>query len=222
MDYKLSTMTSFTKYGIVLTLGFSLSAGGLRAQSVTQLLTQLSLDIQKLSELKSILNDMYKGYAILDKGYSDIKEIAQGNFNLHKAFLDGLLAVSPTVSNYYKVAGIINTEISIVSEYKSAFRQWVSSGHFSISELNYISQVYAGLFSQCLRNLDALTMVITGDQLRMSDADRLGAIDGIYGSITGQLGSLRSFNNSLSIQAAQRAKEQNDINHLKSLYGNPN
>jgi len=212
-------MSPYKKYGIVLVLGLSLSMGSVRAQSVTQLLTQLSLDVQKLSELKTILNDMYKSYTIVDKGFTDIKNIAQGNFNLHKAFLDGLLAVSPAVSSYYKVAGIVNMEISIVSEYKAAYRQWVSNGHFSVAELNYISQVYAGLFSQSLHNLDALTMVITADQLRMSDAERLGAIDGVYLDITGQLGSLRSFNNGLSVQAVQRAKEQNDINTLKSLYG---
>jgi hypothetical protein len=222
MDYKLSIMGSFIKYGIGLTLGLSLSAGGLRAQSVSQLLTQLSLDIQKLSELKTILNDMYKSYTILDKGYTDIKNIAQGNFSLHKAYLDGLLAVSPTISGYYKVAGIISTEISIVSEYKEAYRQWTANGHFTLAELNYINQVYAGLFNQGLRHLGALTMVLTADQLRMSDADRLASIDRIYSDITGQLGSLRSFNNGLSVQEVQRAKEQNDINTLKSVYGNSN
>jgi hypothetical protein len=215
-------MSPFKKYSVALVLVLSLSAGGLRAQSVTQLLTQLSLDVQKLSELKTILNDMYKGYILIDKGYTDIKEIAQGNFNLHKAFLDGLLAISPAVSSYYKVAGIINTEISIVSEYKAAYQQWVSSGHFSPTELNYISQVYTGLFNQSLRNLDALIMVITAGRLRMSDAERLGAIDLVYSEATDQLGSLRSFDNSLSMQAAQRVKEQNDINSLKLLYGNPN
>jgi len=177
-------MKHIKKYGIILVL--ALAADGLHAQSVSQLLTQLSLDIQKLSELKTILNDMYKSYTVLDKGYTDIKNIAQGNFNLHKAYLDGLLAVSPTIGSYYKVAGIISTEITIVSEYKAASRQWATNGHFTIAELNYISQVYTGLFNRSLRNLDALTMVITADQLRMSDAERLGAIDRIDSDLTSQ------------------------------------
>ena len=88
-------MRRFKKYAVIPGLVLSLSAGNVRAQSVSQLLTQLSLDIQKLSELKTILNDMYKSYTVLDKGYTDIKNIAQGNFSLHKAYLDGLMAVSP-------------------------------------------------------------------------------------------------------------------------------
>jgi hypothetical protein len=214
-------MIPIKKYSLALFLAFTLSAGAASAQSISQLLTQLSLDIQKLTELRAILNDMYKSYTILDKGYTDIKNIAEGNFNLHKAFLDGLLAISPTVGSYYKVAGIINAQISTVTEYKSSYRQWQSDGHFTVSELNYIGGVYAGLLSRSLRNLDALSMVITAGELRMSDAERQNAIDQVYADVTGQLSALRSFNNSIAVQAAQRTQQANDINTLKLLYGLP-
>jgi hypothetical protein len=62
-------------------------------------------------------------------------------------------------------------------------------------------------------------MVITDNELRMSDAERLKAIDGIYTDITGQLALLRTFNNSNSVQYMQRAKEAGDIQTLKSIYG---
>src|SRR5579863_2568221 len=78
------------------------SAGTLRAQSFE--IQQLVLDIEKLTQLKDILKDLKEGYQVLDKGYSAIRDIAQGNFNLHKAFLDALLTVSPTVKNYARVA----------------------------------------------------------------------------------------------------------------------
>jgi len=61
-----------------------------RPQTIAQLLEQLSLDVQKLSELKTILQDMYTDYAIVNKGYTDIKNIAEGNFKLHQLYLDGL------------------------------------------------------------------------------------------------------------------------------------
>jgi hypothetical protein len=202
--------------GMIL-LGWS---GVARSQSITQLLTQLELDVQKLTELKTILNDLYTSYSVLDKGYSAIRDIAQGNFSLHKAYLDGLLAISPTVSGYYRVAEIIQNEITIVSEYKAAYRAWSAGGHFSTAELNYISQVYAALLSKSEQCLDALAMVVTADQLRMSDADRLGTIDRIDTDIGSQLNHLRQFNNSTALQAAQRAQEAGDLQTIKSLYGN--
>ena len=48
---------------------------------------QLLLDVQKLSQLRQMLADLKKGYEIVYKGYSTIKNISQGSFNLHQAFL---------------------------------------------------------------------------------------------------------------------------------------
>jgi len=196
-----------------------LSMTNVKAQSIAQLTTQLILDIQKLSELKSILQDMYKSYQIIDKGYTDIKNIAEGNFNLHKLFLDGLLAVSPTVKNYQKVVDIINTQQQIIKEYKSASRLFNSGNIFSTQELDYIGQIYNNLFNLSLKDLDELAMVMTDSELRMSDAERLSAIDRIDKGMQDKLSFLRSFNNNTSVQALQRAREQNDIGTVRSLYG---
>jgi hypothetical protein len=207
------------KCGVLLAMIFLIGGGSLQAQSILQLTEELVLDIQKLAGLKSTLQDMYKAYTILDKGYSDIKNIVQGNFNLHKVFMDGLLSVSPAVQNYGRVVDIINTEYTIVSEYKAAYRQFSGNGHFTIQELDYMNTVYTNLFNRSLTCLNELAMVITASQLRMSDAERLRAIDRVYMDITGQLRVLRSFNNSTSVQAVLRAREANDIGTLKSIYG---
>src|ERR1700737_433815 len=127
------------KYIVMLMAGMLIGMGNLKAQSIAQLTEQLVLDIEKLADLKNILSDMYKGYQILDKGYSEIKNIAQGNFNLHKVFLDGLLAVSPVVKNYSRVAEIIQMEFPLVSEYKAAYKKFRADGHFTPQELDYIS-----------------------------------------------------------------------------------
>ena len=58
---------------------------------------QLLLDVQKLSQLKQMLADLKKGYEVLYEGYTNIKNISKGSFDLHQAFLDGLLEVSPAV-----------------------------------------------------------------------------------------------------------------------------
>ncbi len=182
-------------------------------------LQQLLLDIQKLSTLKTILSDMKTGYEIVDKGYTTVRDIVQGNFNLHKLFLDGLLAVSPAVRDYKKIADIISAEATILKEYKAAYSVFAKNGHFSADELNYLQSVYSTLFNESEKKLDELVMVITANDLRMSDDERLSAIDRIYKDITGKVIFLRSFNNSTSIQALQRSRQANDINAVKGLYG---
>src|SRR5579863_1841723 len=111
---------------LIMGLVLLLTADAGQAQSIIQASEQLALDIEKLSELKSILKDMYTAYTIIDEGYTDVKNIVEGNFNLHKAFLDALLAVSPAVQDYSRVEKVISTEATILSEYKTASRQLVS------------------------------------------------------------------------------------------------
>ncbi len=180
---------------------------------------QLILDIQKLTQLKSILKDMQQGYTIISKGYTAVSDIAKGNFNLHEFFLDGLMAVSPAVKNYSRVAKIISYQTQIVKEYKSAYNRFAASGSFNTKEIDYIGKVYSNLFNVSLKNLDALLMVITASNLRMNDAERLKSIDKIHGNMQDQLIFLRQFNNNTAVLALQRTKESNDAGAMQSLYG---
>ncbi|MDP4256400.1 MAG: TerB family tellurite resistance protein, partial [Bacteroidota bacterium] len=129
-------------------LGLILSVTEGRAQSIGQLITQLSYDIQKLKELKKILQEMYQSYEIIDKGYTDIRNIVEGNFDLHKAFLDALLAISPTVAGYTRIGEIINTEITLVKEYQAGIGRFRADGHFSAAELDYMSSLYGVLLDR--------------------------------------------------------------------------
>ncbi|MBN9384783.1 MAG: TerB family tellurite resistance protein [Chitinophagaceae bacterium] len=213
------TYNKIKRTGIVLLLCLVTSVT--RAQSVAQLIEQLSLDIQKLSELKTILKDMQEGYQELNKGYINIRDIVKGNFNLHKTFLDGLLAVAPPVRQYYKVGAIIDKEKSIILECRSANQRWVTSGLFTSAELEYIQGFYKALSDRGGQCLDRLITVVKAGELRMSDAERMQAIDRVHSEATGLLEGLRHINDELSIQALQRAREQHNIQFLKSIYDNP-
>jgi hypothetical protein len=182
-------------------------------------LERLALDIEKLLQLKNILSDLYKGYEILSTGYNTIKNISEGNFNLHKAFLDGLLAVSPAIQKYARVVDIIEDQGKIVSEYKAAYHLFQRDPHFTPDELVYISGVYNNLISKSEQNLENLRNVITASKLRMSDAERLQAIDRLYASTHDELSFLRGFNSKTSGLSLERSRQQNDIESIRSLYG---
>jgi len=182
-------------------------------------IAQLLLNVEKLAQFEQILSDMKKGYEILSGGYNTIKDLSQGNFNLHKTFLDALMDVSPTVKNYKRVANIINYEVILINEYKSAFNRFKRDTNFNEQELAYLGRVYKNLFKQSLDNLDNLVTIITANQLRMSDDERLGAIDRIFADMQDKLLFLRHFNNNTTVLALQRAKEKNDAGTMRLIYG---
>lgn len=186
--------------------------------STGQDMQQLLYDIEKLTQFKAILSDMQQGYTILTQGYQQVKDLARGNFNLHSVFLDGLMAVNPEVAKYARVADIVADEAHILSEYKQAYRQFQNSGGFNAGELDYLSRVYAQLTGATLRDLSGLADIITASRLRMSDDERLSAIDRIYASSSDKLSFLRDFNRRTHMLLLQRQQAQNEVNHLKSLY----
>ena len=210
------------KFPIALLIGWlAMTSHPLKAQSAADLALQLELDTEKLTSMKATLQNMYSSYEIIDKGYKNISSIAQGNFNLHKAFLDGLLAISPAVRDNPRIQAALNAQYSLISEAKAATTRYRSGSPFTAQEIDYIITVYSTLLQRCLQSIEDLTMILTADELRMSDDQRLQAVNRVYNDTNNELSFLRQFNNSLATQAAQRTKELNDLQTLKRLYGLP-
>jgi hypothetical protein len=189
-----------------------------RVWAQSQEAAQLILNYEKLQQLEEILDNMYKGYKILTKGYNTIKDIAEGNFNLHQVFLDGLFAVNPSVRNYKRIPYIIQYQQFLVKEYKRAFNRFKNDPNLTVREIKYLENVYGSLFKQSLRNLDELLMIVTATKLRMSDEERLQAIDRIYLDMENKLVFLKVFNSSTQMLAMQRARENHDVETLQKLY----
>lgn len=197
---------------IILLLTSFLPAARAQSHEVQQLL----LNVEKLRQLKNILEDMKQGYRIVSRGYNAIRDITQGNFSLHEVFLDGLMLVSPEVRKYHRVSGIIRRQKAILSEYRAAFQRFQSSGRFSAEELRYLASVYEHLFRESLRGLDELLMVITSSTLRMTDGERLAAIDRIFSGVEEKLVFLRQFNREVAILAGVRRAEQRELDRLRT------
>lgn len=200
-----------------LVLAALLPAGKVSAQANE--IAQLLLNVEKLAQFKQILSDMKKGYEILSGGYNTVKNISEGNFNLHRVFLDGLMEVSPTVRGYRRVADIADYQLTLVREYRNAYNRFKRDGNFNPEELAYLGRVYDKLFRESLRNLDELLTVVTAGKARMSDDERLQAIDRIYLDMQDKLMFLRHFNNNTTVLAVQRAKEKNDARTMRRVYG---
>lgn len=180
--------------------------------------TQLLLNYEKLKQLEEILDNMYKGYKILTAGYNRIKDIAEGNYRLHEVFLDGLFAVNPSIAKYKRISQIIWYQKLLMREYRRAFSQFRNDENLTRDEIAYLEKVYSYLAQHSLHNIEELTMIVTANKLRMSDDERLQAIDRIYLDVENKLSFLRYFNSSTQILVVQRAKENNEFGAVKKLY----
>jgi hypothetical protein len=217
----INSVNKFIKIFIVKVLLTVLITGGLKSNTYAQVeeAEQLLLNWEKLNQFKDILNNMYQGYMILERGYRTIKDISEGNYTIHQAFFDGLAAVSPAVRNYKRIPYIIDYQKLLLKEYRSAYDRFRQDPNFKLEELEYLARVYSFLFEASLRNLDDLVTIITATKLSMTDYERMQAVDRIFYDMQNKLMFLNGFNNSTYMVAVQRAKSKNDVNTMKKLYG---
>lgn len=196
-----------------------LSASFISSNAQSDEAQQLLLNVEKLAQFKKILKNMKDAYTIIFKGYTAVKDLSQGNFTLHKTFLDGLMEVSPAVKKYKRIADIFNYQTRILKEYKGAWQQFRDDKQFTTTEIDYLGKVYANLFNETVKSLEELAMVITSGKLRMSDDERLQAIDGIYTNVVDQYSFLNEFNNNTAILSLQRKSEQAKIKMSRIING---
>lgn len=180
---------------------------------------QLLLNWEKLAQFKKILKNMYDGYKVLYKGYTAVKDISKGNFNLHKTFLDELMQVSPSVQKYKRIKDIFAYQLKLVKEYKAALAHFKAEKQFTSGEIEYIGNVYKNLFEQSIKSLEELSIVITSGKMRMSDDERLQAIDRIYETVVDRYAFLNEFTSNTSLLAMQRKAELADIQLSKRING---
>lgn len=189
-----------------------------KARSQEFEIEQLLLNVEKLVQFKEILNNMYDTYKMLEENHNRVRDIANGNFDLHKLFLDGLMEVNPTVKRYYKISEIITMQTRLIKEYKAAWNMFQNIDLFSKEELQFINRIYKDLINQSVQNLNALLSVITAGELRMSDDERIHAIDAIHKELSDQLAFLRSFNTSTHQLALQRLRESSELKGLEKIH----
>ena len=123
------------------------------------------------------------------------------------------------MKKYSKVADIIKVQLKLVKEAKDALAEFRRSRQFTVAEIEYLGNVYANLLKESLKMLDELAMVVTAGKLRMSDDERLQAIDRIHDEVLEQYTFLNEFNNGTAILSLQREKEQMDIDLMRKIHG---
>lgn len=197
--------------GLVM-IGFSKSSAAQEFE-----IEQLLLNVEKLAQFKQILQDMKDGYEILVQGYNTIRDLSEGNFSLHDAFLSGLMQVSPTVRKYRRIAEIIEMQVLLTKQCTDALRRFRLSELFNDREVDYLDQVYNNLLRSSVRNIEDLTMVITAGELRMSDHERLEVIDRIYTDMTEKILFVRLFTDDNAKLLIGRMRENKDVNILEKL-----
>lgn len=181
--------------------------------------TQRKYLLQQIAALQVYLGYIKKGYDIASQGLTTIRNIKNGDFNLHRDFLGSLSLVNPKIKNYARVADIIALQTRIIKEVKETIKGIEDAGQLTPEEMSLSKRVFDNLLTEALKNIEELLLVITPGELEMKDDERLKRIDTIYVEMQEKYAFTAGIGEELAMLSVQRMQEQYEINLSRKLFG---
>lgn len=179
--------------------------------------TQKKYLLQQIAALQVYIGYAKKGYDVANKGLTTIRNIKNGDFNLHRDFIGSLKQVNPKIKKYAKVADIIAYQVRIMKETKKTQQGMRETGQFTTDELDYCKIVFDNLLKECLKSIEELFLLITSGVLEMKDDERIKRIDALYADIQNKYAFSSTFSEEMGLLSVQRIGEQIEINRSKIL-----
>jgi hypothetical protein len=178
--------------------------------------TQKKYLLEQIAALQTYIGYAEKGYSIATNGLKTIRDIKNGDFNIHNNFFNSLSSVNPQVKKYSKVAAIIAMQISIAKLVHNTIKQCKL---LTSTELDYLQHVFKYVLDDCTKNLDDLIALITDGEQQMKDDERIKRIDHLYTDMQDKQVFVQTFSHSAKGLSVQRRNEQYDIQIEKKLNG---
>lgn len=196
---------------------------GIIKAAITKAIKALDLQVQRLQTQTIWLQNAQKVVenTMSQLKLNDITGWVQKQKDLYSEYYEELWKVKVVISYYTEVKDIINRQAQLANSYKQYNNLFRQDAHFTADELNYMGQVYTGILDESAQNLDKLYLVINSFATQMSDAERLKMIREVSISMEQNYTDLQRFNDDNVRISLQRAKEQNDVDVVKKLYGLP-
>lgn len=190
-------------------------------EGVTKAIKAVDLKIQRLQNKTIWLQNAQK---TLENTMSKLKLTQIGEWvekqrRLYDDYFQELWRVKAALAYYHRVKAIIERQIGMVSEYRSAWALFRQDKNFTADELDYIYTIYSGMFEESLKSIDQLFLVINAFATQMSDAKRLEIINTVSDNLEQHIMDLKEFNNQNKMISLQRANEKGEIETVKRLYG---
>jgi hypothetical protein len=189
------------------------SAQGL-ASWFSQQATELEYYADQIAAYEVCAGYLEKGYRIADEGLTAISQFKRGEFSLHQAFFESLENINPAIAGYAKEADIMRYQLAIIHCLSGLFQ----AGNSSPSETFYFQRIYRNMVRDCVESMGTLADVLTNRAWQMSDDERLKRVDRIRSDLRDRLAFSQHFVTLARQLSAQRGRNQNELEFLKTLY----
>jgi hypothetical protein len=210
--------------GLLILLPCSLPAQaiiGVIKGAVTKVIKAMDLEVQRIQTNTVFLQEAQKTLenAMSELDLSEIQGWVQAQKDLYGGYFQELWTVKTVLSYYHKVEEILQRQEQILASYKQAYGLFRQDPHFTTAELEHMGAVYTGILDESAKNLEQLKLVINSFSTQMSDVARMGVINKVQANMDRNFSDLSRFNNQNALLSIQRARDSNEIDLIRKLYG---
>jgi Mg2+ and Co2+ transporter CorA len=196
---------------------------GLFGSAIKKIITAIDLKVQKLQNetiaLQNAARQLENNLSLGKLG--DISGWLDKEKNLYQSYYQELSKVKAIIADYGEVKRIISRQKQLLAEYQNACSLFRRDKHFSASEIVYMQNIYNGILQESVRNLNEVLLSVSDFSTQMDDAERMGHIDQASASMQVNLDHLRQFNQQNATLSLSRAKDEQNRNTVRQLYGLP-
>jgi hypothetical protein len=177
--------------------------------------------VQKVQNQTLILQDAQKEVenVMAQLHLQEITDWCRQKRDLYSGYYQELWQVKNVLATYEQAKGLVDKQIRLVSDVQRAYGLALSDPHFSSAEQQHIKAVLDGIFSESVKNVDQLGLVLKAFVTQMSDGDRLKLLTSANRKVDDNYSSLRVFMSGNTLLSLQRAKTAEDAEMIKVLYG---
>lgn len=183
-------------------------------KAVDLLIQRMQNEVIKLQNAQKVLENELSKLKL-----KEIAEWTEKHRKLYEEYFDELWRVRNTIAAYERIRKIIERQEQIANEYNRAWQLVKGDDHFSEREIDYLHRVYSGILRESVRNLDQILLVVNSFKTQMTDAKRIEIISKAGDNIDKNYGDLKALNAYVANMSMRRAKDKQEIETLKSLYG---
>jgi hypothetical protein len=147
---------------------------------------------------------------------------AKNIFDEVKTWYDHLKSVAVTVQTYKRIADCVGIIAQIGDSYVNAFTKFRLDPNFKWEELEAIAKGFDKLISGASDAFGELKMGIgklSGDDMSLTDAERLKIIDDVHKVLQNHLGAVNQFTQTLTSVSYIRSIENKNTKVIEELYG---
>lgn len=207
-----------------------LSTGCLPAQSFSewfkQKKTQKKYLLAQITALQSYSHWIEKGYQIAAVGLGAVSSFKQGDFSQHSHYFSSREKVSSAVKNYPKVSAILKMA-DAMSKIRKKLTSAAGSGSgltamLNSHELQSLKRINDAAAVEADKDLETLALLVTDGKLKMTDDERIKAINLLYTRVRKRLTATMEFDRRMQALVSSRKKQAadpGDVGVLRRLYG---